>query len=150
MKKRNVPLLGLVFLGSMIGGGQKLAAQKMEYRYDANGNRILKKEVFANPGDEDPKIGDFRKKSIPEKSEIQETALLVYPNPTTNQLFVRWTDGKQENIVYRVINLNGQVTKMGRLTSSVERIDFTAVLPGSYLLELRYANQVKRIPIVKQ
>lgn len=150
MKKRNVPLLGLVFLGSMLGAGQRLIAQKMEYRYDANGNRILKKELFANQEEDDPNVGAFRKRLDEIKSPVPEAALVVYPNPTTNRLYVEWNDGYQENITYRLINLSGQISKMGRCLSSFNEIDFSAILPGNYLLELRYSGQVKRIPIVKQ
>ncbi len=69
--------------------------------------------------------------------EHQFTAnnLLVYPNPSSNLLFVK-LKLKSENASYKIYNTMGQVVNSGQLSSEINSINISSLTTGFYVIEL--------------
>lgn len=76
------------------------------------------------------------------KLEI-ETNLIVYPNPTSNVLYINDLYSKTK---YEISNLNGSLIKTGETDSE---IDVSALKSGTYIMEI-LGDIPRKIKIIKQ
>ena len=61
-----------------------------------------------------------------------ETVINTYPNPTTDFLNIENTE--QNNIVYQIVSVDGEIIKRGYSNDAVIRIDVQSLNSGMYLL----------------
>ncbi len=74
----------------------------------------------------------------------------VHPIPTQKQLFVELTDMEQE-VEVQVLSTNGQVVLQQSFTNrSAFSIDLSALAAGVYFLEIKGAERLSQIKIVKE
>ena len=62
--------------------------------------------------------------------------LRIYPNPTTGQLTIEYTDGARPvpTMDYTIFNVVGQVVQQGKLTQEISTINIETLAQGMYYL----------------
>lgn len=109
-------------------------------------------------GDGNPEaiIGHFRggvnlMKGVPFDSTVSnpewiaEAEILVYPNPTDDQVFV---EINENNVPFQLIDLNGRILKQGTLNRGRNEVDLSGFNPGLYLLRTDNGNQARHAKII--
>ena len=83
-------------------------------------------------------IGDVKKVILSDLDErtkvdnIADMSMVVYPNPTMNELFVQ---GMQVGDVLRVYTVNGVFVKEQTVEAEVTQVDIRDLAVGSYLIQ---------------
>ncbi len=72
--------------------------------------------------------------------------IAIYPNPATNDLFVRTTQTSS----YQIINLLGQPLQSGQLTQTMNRIDVSSLSAGVYFITVTNGNDTQKVKFVKE
>jgi len=88
--------------------------------------------------------------SINEKG-IAESAVLVYPNPSTDFITLNMADDLPSLIYeFEIYAANGQLVQVGTGNSSIEKeIGITALKPGIYMLNILISGQMKTMKFTK-
>ncbi|NOQ27021.1 MAG: T9SS type A sorting domain-containing protein [Bacteroidales bacterium] len=79
----------------------------------------------------------------------------VYPNPTTNYLILRINDIEYKDIllhkcILSLYNINGELIKTQKITSSETNIDMSYIAIGSYFLSITMDSKgIKTFKIIK-
>lgn len=74
----------------------------------------------------------------------------VYPNPTTNFLSLKVENEKLEKLSYKLIDLQGKVIEIKKVTANNSTIKMTELPKATYLLKVVKNNQVvKTFKIIK-
>lgn len=96
-------------------------------------------------------IGNNTVYGIDTAASIEKTSenakLLIYPNPTTNNVRVKLTPSFS-NQSYKIINLIGKVVQLGSLDSF--GINVSNLKSGVYLLEVNEGNVKRRTKLIKK
>ncbi len=81
-------------------------------------------------------------------NELSENEWVVYPNPFTNELTVRFKDAQQRTIILK--NVSGQII----LNETVNELNWSASLnylaKGVYFLQVQTVDELKTIQLIKQ
>lgn len=80
--------------------------------------------------------------------DLRESGILVFPNPTHNQLFIN-AENLQQNLQYRFYNLQGRLLLSGNIIGETA-LDVMAFANGMYLLQLQSENKIWITKIIKQ
>jgi len=87
---------------------------------------------------------DFRINSEVEINKWDKE-FIVYPNPATNQLFLKFSQNQTETVHLQMFNLQGKML----LDQRADRyIDISSLKPGLYILHVRFANSIYMRKIV--
>lgn len=82
-----------------------------------------------------------------------QSGLLVYPNPASNNLHLKWND-YNGNYSYEIFNLIGQNVKTVQNRNSVnglnENIDIQLLNPGTYIIRIKTDADFKQVKFVKE
>lgn len=89
-----------------------------------------------------------RKKVSVSIAEQQALAAEVFPNPTTDFIYVRGIDHQQLSTA-KVYNLSGQIVLNRTLSPLEDRVDVQALSKGLYLLQLVQGNKYYTTRLVK-
>ena len=84
--------------------------------------------------------------------ESQLGGLRVYPNPSTNELWMLWPDVKG-NTSLQVFALDGREVLSQSVVLNGEALavaDWETVLPGAYLLQVQQGDRTLRVQVVKE
>ncbi len=74
----------------------------------------------------------------------------VYPNPTSDLLWVSITPNSPNKIHYRLFDTEGRLIQTGRLINSSQSIRFGGLAPGTYILRVLQGNTpLKVFTIIK-
>ncbi|MDR2005444.1 MAG: T9SS type A sorting domain-containing protein, partial [Prevotella sp.] len=94
-------------------------AQRIEYTYDASGNRISrKKEIVLTKSAESP--------ATVFTEELAERTIKIYPNPTEGHLKVEISDFEAcQSVNLSIYNMQGQVVIKRKMESSVCDLDIS-------------------------
>jgi hypothetical protein len=76
--------------------------------------------------------------------------LLVYPNPTSDNLFLSMDVNKFNNLNIRIFNLFGQTIKSTTLSSMDESIDVSNLKNGVYFIQLTLNEKTYTTKFIKQ
>lgn len=119
-------------------------AQRIEYSYDASGNRISrKKEIVLTKSAESP--------ATVFSEELAERTIKIYPNPTEGHLKVEITDFDQcEAVSLSLYNIQGQVVLKRRMESSVCDLDISGRPNGLYVLQINIDGENTSWKIIKK
>ena len=79
------------------------------------------------------------------ESEINE--IVIYPNPTTQHLFIGAKSS--EPLAYKIVSMNGVEVLLGTL-NSLKTIDVSSLSAGIYFIELTSHEVFKRMRFIKQ
>ena len=86
--------------------------------------------------------------------EFYQTAyanqLLVFPNPTNNDLFLNLASTKFNNAQATIFNLYGQVVGSVALNSMDESIDVSALSNGVYMIQIYLDGKTYTTKFIKQ
>ena len=77
--------------------------------------------------------------------------VVVYPNPFADKVFV-WLDGTViQSVSYEIFSITGAVLQSGNtvLNGDLLEINTTTLPKGSYVLKIKYNQQVKNVKVVK-
>lgn len=119
------------------------SAQKQKYELsrlgylELDGNDMIVKDKSGNLLYKAP-IGDVKKVILSDLDErtkvdnIADMSMVVYPNPTMNELFVQ---GMQVGDVLRVYTVNGVFVKEQTVEAEVTQVDIRDLAVGSYLIQ---------------
>lgn len=122
-------------------------AQKMEYTYDATGNRIKKEIVL---GEDDGDLGEGYRKKLVFEDVISEEIIKIYPNPTKGVLKIELPDALLENSSIRLLNLTGNVIIEQNNMTKINELNITNEAKGNYILQLISNEEVSNWKIIKQ
>jgi hypothetical protein len=119
-------------------------AQRIEYAYDASGNRITrKKEIVLTKSSESP--------ATVFTEELAERAIKIYPNPTEGHLKVEISDfDKCQSISLNIYNMQGQVILKRKMESSVCDLDISGRPNGLYVLQINIDGENTSWKIIKK
>lgn len=141
--KNTTLIICLIFLNLLVFAQE----EKIEYQYDAKGNRIKRQTVIL-PAQTDR---NFNLTELEVEEETKEFSILISPNPTKGELKVLIT-GQED---YEESSL-GIYTMNGALIQKIEPIKETNYLnlqnqsPGMYILRLVIGDKVETWKVVKQ
>ncbi|CAN5204871.1 hypothetical protein BH09BAC5_BH09BAC5_14740 [soil metagenome] len=83
-----------------------------------------------------------------------ETQLSLYPNPTSDQLFVNYNGLKADDLRFTVFNMLGEIVKtvdIGKTDGvSSYAFDLINIASGVYFVQVQYNGQVASKKFVKQ
>lgn len=86
-------------------------------------------------------------------SEISTFSIQVYPNPTTDYLFLNMEQLNGESIdelTYEIMDLHGRRLISEPIISATTQIDMKTLAPAAYFLQIRLGSQeIKSIKIIK-
>lgn len=71
--------------------------------------------------------------------------ILVFPNPSENNLTIDLRDNQIENIIYEINSINGRLIGNGKLMSRIQTLDISKFDSGIYLLNIYGENGIKLI-----
>lgn len=119
-------------------------AQRIEYSYDASGNRISrKKEIVLT-----------KSAVIPATiftEELAERTIKIYPNPTEGHLKVEISDfDKCQSVSLSIYNIQGQLVLKRRMESSVCDLDISGRPNGLYVLQINIDGENTSWKIIKK
>lgn len=78
-----------------------------------------------------------------------QSRLVVYPNPTHDQVRITWEGGQVDEWELRVLDLQGRSVLPGRqVRGHQHRLDLRGLAPGLYLVELRGEGQALHARVV--
>lgn len=74
----------------------------------------------------------------------------VYPNPAREMLYISLTDMDSKIVSGELLDINGKMVQAFDLSSTLNTIDISSLIPGVYFVRLRTNNNVKHVKITKQ
>ncbi len=130
--------------------GQKISETRVEYTYDANGNRILRKIIVLGKNIPDS-IQNFDSTEYLQKVQVNDRKIIVYPNPTKGLITVM-IDPYPEQTEAEIIVLNtvGIVLQRKTIIGVSNHIDFSDYPPGLYILHLKLSEENFEWKIIKE
>jgi hypothetical protein len=88
---------------------------------------------------------------ISEIPGIDANAFLIYPNPVVNELVIDSKNTDEPDFSYELFNQHGQIIKnIGPIHDKIEKIDFTGLPSGTYILGLKVNEDLHTMKIVKK
>lgn len=70
-------------------------------------------------------------------SQLKSTeSILVFPNPSENNITINFGDIQIDNPKYEINNINGQLIDNGKIMSNIQTIDISELTNGIYLLNI--------------
>jgi len=133
---------------------------RIEYTYDAAGNRLTR-TIFmpSSPSQLRSAVVDIDEETeeepIPQEKvysdRLNQTNILIYPNPTKGILKVELTHTAEENpLTLQLYNMGGKVIiNESNVNASIE-LDLSSQSTGTYLLKIISENGEKTWKIIKQ
>ena len=123
------------------------SAQKVEYGYDACGNRVLRQVVLDGANKSlsiDNQLEDFS------EEQLGEVQVRIYPNPTHGRLKVVLQGVEKEHCNINIYDVNGrQVANVARVDNEND-IDLSSQPNGIYLMRFSINGEVSTWKIIKK
>ena len=119
------------------------AAQRVEYRYDAAGNRVLKQIVLAR--------SQAQRGMAPAADKVAGIGLTLWPNPTTGQVRIETPDledGDRGQVT--IYTTGGGLVQRQPMTGRVTTIDISASPQGVYILRIEIDGRQSCWRVVKR
>ncbi|MDX2280807.1 MAG: M64 family metallopeptidase [Saprospiraceae bacterium] len=87
-------------------------------------------------------------------SSLEEINGILYPNPTTDHLYLRIKNAISDPIILQLVDIQGRLLRSWNIPElSADQdfdLDLTAYPQGNYLLEMRVGGWKKAYPVVRQ
>ena len=82
--------------------------------------------------------------------EPTNISLKAFPNPTSDFLSLQFEDYTNEQVDYKIFDLNGKMISSARINGSHTQIDLTSLVKGTYLIEIiEKSKKNKTFKIIK-
>lgn len=112
---------------------------------DAGAYTIFLKDMKLKYGTGDQEVG------LTDVSNIQ--GLVIYPNPASDFITVKWDQLSEGSVTIEVISLDGRVCekmKIADLTTGTyhQRMDLSKLSNGTYLLTMKCVNEIKTMKLL--
>ena len=134
-------LLIFIMFWVFSGTGRILAQSTVSYGYDDSGNRTSRITLKSSIA--------FFEDSV--KSSINNKKILIYPNPTHNQLFVEIIGYDNEfNKTLYLYDITGKLLISKKLAISRILFDLSDYAPGIYVLKILLGNNSNECKIIKE
>lgn len=143
----------MAFIVLMTAGVVCLNAQSRAYyvnfNYDNDGNRISR---FISLGDDrDDRSSSDTTETIHYTEIIDESQINIYPNPTTESVFVNITNPEDGNTISAtMLSPTGVLLDSKVIGAAAVEFDLSGKAAGIYILELRSENDTKTWKIIKR
>lgn len=137
----------------MMAGVAYVNAQNRAYfvnfEYDNDGNRISR---FISLGDDrDDRSSSDTTETIHYTDIIDESQINIYPNPTTESVFVNITNPEDGNTISAtMLSPTGVLLDSKVIGAAAVEFDLSGKAAGIYILELRSENDTKAWKIIKR
>lgn len=134
-------LIFLVLLLSSAFGSEAIAQRCLEFRYDADGNRI-KRTVNNNC---------YESKDMEVVQDVFDyDEVEVYPNPTYESFRIFMPDGKRiETACYEFFDMSGVLLLQNKLCNDETEVDIGKMPAGVYLLKIINGDEILTKMILK-
>ena len=77
-------------------------------------------------------------------------SLVAYPNPTLSDLMLRVEDHKNENLIYMLYDMQGQLVESNAIPSTETQINTSVLSAGTYMLNILLGNKtIQSFKIIK-
>jgi Secretion system C-terminal sorting domain len=76
-------------------------------------------------------------------------SFMVYPNPFFNYLIIKSRGRDHLITTFQIADIHGRIIHDGVFNGIKTKIDFSFILPGIYIIKLRYKNSLELFKIVK-
>lgn len=117
--------------------------QKVQYAYDASGNRVKREIVLTKSVAETQPVVFIE--------ELAKRTIKVYPNPTEGQLKVEVSDfEKSKSVNLTIVNMQGQVVLRKKMSSATEDLDISGKAVGLYILQINIDGENSSWKIIKK
>lgn len=90
-------------------------------------------------------VGAYEVQTTLSNNTVSTTDFMVYPNPTTNMLYIKT---KLNDYSYEMYNIQGQ--KVMASKQNVDTINTSQLATGVYVLQLKSHNKTQSIKVIKQ
>ena len=84
-----------------------------------------------------------------QKTNNGKANVVAFPNPGKGVFEIR-VNGFSEAVDYTVMNINGQMVKLGKLTSEVNPLDLSDLANGFYYLQVKSKNDSVTFKLIKE
>jgi len=118
-----------------------LAQNKLNYAYDADGNRIERTISMTRSASV---TTEFYEEIIAEKN------VKIYPNPTKGQLKVEISNTEINSGSIQVFDMNGRKIIQQKITEITTPIDLSNYSTGTYILKIQLNNESSNWKIIKE
>jgi len=123
-------------------------SQKVIFRYDGAGNRVLRKLDVGKMTEADTM---FKTDSIGNKhADIPINGLKVYPNPANNYINIEFESVAVIAGNYSLFDVNGRLLENGVLNSSITKLNLEDKSNGIYVIIITSGLKQERFKIIKQ
>ncbi len=123
-------------------------SQKVIFRYDGAGNRVLRKLDVGKMTEADTM---FKTDSIGNKyADIPINGLKVYPNPANNYINIEFESVADIAGNYSLFDVNGRLLENGVLNSSITKLNLEDKSNGIYVIIITSGLRQERFKIIKQ
>lgn len=121
-------------------------ADRIQYTYDASGNRIqAQRQILLRDSE-----GDSDRERNPMFHELTNYRITIYPNPTEGRFCVEITGTETfENSSMTIYNISGNIIYYNAQPEAVNDIDMTICPNGLYLLVIRVDGETSSWKIIK-
>ncbi|MDX2191522.1 MAG: T9SS type A sorting domain-containing protein [Bacteroidota bacterium] len=141
----------LVIFISQITTAQ-LSIVDLVFTYDAAGNQLLRKTPTAVTGGTGVRKENTDTVKVESSSDTSLTELLIYPNPVSNILHIKFTGSFDEepNLSYTLIDINGKIVAQNKVADTFLDENFSNLSPGYYILNVLWNKRQKRVRLIKE
>ena len=149
--------IGLLVAGFLLACAGVRAQSRVEFGYDAAGNRIYRRVIVLDGGQRRAETEETYPADEEEAPEAPTESWLpasgrtvrIYPNPTHGRLLVR-VDGALESGSLTVYSLGGARLHASSLQEGENILDLSGLDDGRYVLVLNMDGEKKEYVVVKK
>lgn len=130
-------------------------SQKVEYKYDAHGNRTQRKLVvgIGTGRMAQPKDNIKTKETIEKDGQlIMKHGISVFPNPTNDKVVVSLSELKQDenkNIMLYLVDNIGKIITKQPVTDSQTLVDLNGYKSGVYYIKVKFDKEDLFYKVIK-
>lgn len=146
--RKLVPICTLMVVGTICLKAQT-RAYFVNYEYDNDGNRVSRFITIGN--DRDERSSNDTTEVMHYTDLIDESQINIYPNPTTNSVFVNTTNPNDDHsITATLYSPSGVLLGTKSIRTTPVEFEISSMASGIYILELRSNTDTKIWKIIKR
>lgn len=145
--------LALFILIVFSAQGQVPLNHKIQYSYDAAGNRVKRTVIhlISTPQDKWDPSASNQKEQKPIADSLDNFQLSIYPNPTLGNLTLQASELDPENSpMIFISDLSGRLLLEQKFSELVMSLDFSGYSNGPYILYVTIGERQKEWTVIKK